>query len=155
MNKQLTIELVPKTAWFSNVRKMVSNRDWDIIRKETYKQANNRCQICGGVGTQHPVECHEIFAYDDKQHIQTLKGMIALCPDCHLVKHIGLAISRGKGKIAAEHLSKVNNWPKKKTLVYIEDQRLKWEERSSFKWKIDLTWLEVRNIKYKDDRKDL
>ena len=36
---KLTIELVPRTAWFSNVRSMVSREDWDVLRKECYAQA--------------------------------------------------------------------------------------------------------------------
>jgi hypothetical protein len=153
MNKQLTIELVPKTAWFSNVRSMVSKKDWDTIRKKIYEQANNKCQICGCMGTRHPVECHEIWEYDDKEHIQKLKGMIALCPACHEVKHIGLANVRGRGEIAQAHLAKINKWKSKQTSDYIDEQFSKWKERSTFKWKIDLTWLEDRKIKYKDDRK--
>ena len=54
---RLTIELVPSTCWFSNVRSNISKQDWDRLRKETYKKANYRCEICGGVGRNHPVEC--------------------------------------------------------------------------------------------------
>ena len=153
MNKLLTIELVPRTAWFSNVRSMVSKKDWDTIRKETYEQANNKCEICGGVGTRHPVECHEIWEYDDKKHIQKLNGMIALCPECHEVKHIGLAGKHGRGEIAQVHLAKINRWTMIQTSDYINGQVSKWKQRSTFMWKIDLSWLEDRNIDYKNDRK--
>lgn len=72
--RHLTIELVPNTCWYSNVRSNVAKKDWDTLRYHTYKQASHRCEICGGVGQQHPVECHEIWDYDDQQHIQTLTG---------------------------------------------------------------------------------
>ena len=89
--KLLTIELVPSTCWFSNVRDHVSKSIWDKLRKATYRQSNYRCEICGDRGSKHPVECHEIWHYDDDKYIQTLTGLTALCPDCHRVKHIGLA----------------------------------------------------------------
>ena len=67
---KLTIELVPKTAWFSNLRSILARAAWDKLRKESYKNAAHKCEICGGYGKKHPVECHEIWEYDDKNHIQ-------------------------------------------------------------------------------------
>lgn len=58
---RLTIELVPKTCWFSNVRDRVSRQDWDRIRSQVYEQADRRCEVCGGRGSRHPVECHEVW----------------------------------------------------------------------------------------------
>ncbi len=149
---QLTIELVPRTAWFSNVRKMISRKDWDILRKESYKKANYKCEICGGIGKRYPVECHEVWEYDDDKHVQKLLRLISLCPSCHEVKHIGLAGVRGRGEIAKEHLAKTNGWSKQKTDKYVIEQFDIWKIRSSYTWEIDLTWLEKRNIEYKNDR---
>ncbi len=101
---------MPQSCWFSNVRDHVSKPTWDKLRKATYQQANYRCEVCGGRGDKHPVECHEIWNYDDINHIQTLFGLTALCPSCHQVKHIGLAGLRGRGEEAEAHLAKVNNW---------------------------------------------
>lgn len=150
---QLTIELVPKTAWFSNVRSMVSESDWDILRKETYEYADYTCEICDGVGDYHPVECHEIWDYDDKNHIQKLSGLIALCPACHEVKHIGLAITKNRGNIAKRHLARVNGWSMQETDKYVQEQFLIWEKRNRHQWEVDLRWLEKRRIRYKNDRK--
>ena len=150
--KLLTIELVPKTAWFSNVRSMIAKKDWDILRKEAYRKADYKCEICGGVGKRHPVECHEIWEYDDNNHIQKLAGMTALCPSCHEVKHIGFANTQGRGEMAEEHLAKVNKWTKEKTTKYVREQFKKWAERSKYDWEIDLTWLEEKGIEFKNDR---
>lgn len=38
-----------------------------------------------------PVECHEVWDYDDDRKIQRLERRVALCPACHEVKHAGLA----------------------------------------------------------------
>ncbi len=139
--KLLTVELVPSTCWFSNVRDHVSRKTWDKLRKMTYKQANYRCEVCGGRGDKWAVECHEIWHYDDPNYIQTLAGLTALCPSCHQVKHIGLAGLRGYGKRAEAHLAKINGWKREQTDAYLETVWDTWHERSSHDWSLDLDWL--------------
>lgn len=150
---KLTIELVPKTAWYSNVRSMVSKANWDVLRREAYKKSNYKCEVCGGVGQKHPVECHEIWKYDDKARIQTLVGLTALCPACHEVKHIGLASMRGRRKETVNHLLEINQWTEDQAESYIEEQYLLWMARSQYSWQVDLTWLEDRGINYKKDQR--
>jgi hypothetical protein len=82
----LTVELVSKTSWYNNVRALVDERGCDRIRRQVYRQADHRCEICGGRGPEHPVECHEVWRYDDRTRVQLLVRMIALCPACHQVK---------------------------------------------------------------------
>lgn len=137
----LTIELVPKSLWYNNLRSELSKKDWDLIRKQSYKKANYRCEICGGKGSKWPVEAHEIWEYDDKNKVQILKGIIALCPSCHSVKHIGLAEVRGKLKEAVDHLSKINKWTLQKTYSYVEKQFKIWEERNKYVWTLNINYL--------------
>jgi 5-methylcytosine-specific restriction endonuclease McrA len=139
---RLTIELVPSTAWYSNVRSNVTQQEWDVLRKECYKKAGYKCEICGGVGPKHPVECHEIWNYNDEDCTQTLDGLIALCPSCHEVKHIGLAQINGKFNEAVEHLSKVNGISVDDAKLYIEACFEIWSQRSQKEWKLDITILE-------------
>lgn len=146
MEAKLTVELVPSTAWYSNVRTMVSKQVWDILRREAYKKAGYRCEVCGGKGNKHPVECHEIWHYDDKEHIQKLLGLIALCPSCHEVKHLGFATVQGRDEIAKQHLAKVNGWTEIQVDKYVTKQFEKWRERSKHQWKLNLEWLEKRGF---------
>lgn len=150
---RLTIELVPSTSWFDNVRSAVTKSDWDIIRKQVYKEANSICQICGGIGSKHPVECHEIWEYNDTTMIQKLNGMIALCPKCHMVKHIGFAQIQGKLNVAISHLSKVNKISKKEAEKYVADSFLLWSKRSLHSWSVDLTYLSKYNIAVRNIKK--
>ena len=139
--KLLTVELVPSTCWFSNVRDHVSKATWDKLRKATYTQANYHCEVCGGRGHKHPVECHEIWHYDDQNYIQTLEGLTALCPSCHQVKHIGLAGLRGRGEEAEAHLAKVNSWSSAQTEAYLATVWETWHQRSRHDWQLNLDWL--------------
>jgi hypothetical protein len=135
---KLTIELVPSTSWYSNVRSNVKTKEWDIIRKKVYLTAGNKCEICGGRGKTHPVECHEVWEYDDINHTQTLVKMIALCPGCHRVKHIGRAQITGEYLIALAHLAKVNKITRDDADLYIQAQFEKWAQRSAHKWYINI-----------------
>ena len=100
---KLTIELVPSTCHYSNVRSTVTTAEWDKIRFISYEAANNKCEICKETGKtqgyKHNVECHEIWNYNDETHTQTLVGLVSLCPNCHQVKHIGRAIAMGRQEI--------------------------------------------------------
>jgi nitrate/TMAO reductase-like tetraheme cytochrome c subunit len=98
------------------------------------------------VGPKHPVECHEIWEYDDEKLIQKLVGMIALCPDCHMVKHIGLARLQGRSEKALKHLMKVNSLKKKDAQKYIADAFRTWADRSEKKWALDISCLKKYGI---------
>lgn len=144
---RLSVELVPSTCWASNVRTNISAEEWDRIRKSVAKKAGHRCEICQGIGPKWPVECHEIWHYNDKKLVQTLNGLIALCPSCHEVKHIGLATLKGRGKEAERHLAKVNGWSAPQAADYIKKQIAVWTERSEKQWSLDMSWLENQGIK--------
>ena len=138
---KLEIELVPETAWYSNLRKRISKREWDKIRKQCYADANHKCAICGAGGR---LNCHEIWEYDDKKHVQKLKGFIALCDDCHMIKHIGFAeIQASKGLLdmdkLVEHFMKVNGVDKKTFYRHREEAFKVWKERSQHEWTTDFS----------------
>lgn len=135
---KLAIELIPKTSFFSNLRAVLSKSDWDFIRKQSYRKYNYKCAICSGVGKKHPVECHELWSFDDKNQIQRLDGVIALCPACHSVVHFGLSEVRGYGDDALNHLKKVNKWNDKKVNKHIQEAFDLWNERSNLAWTLDI-----------------
>ena len=143
---KLTIELVPKTCWFSNVRSNVSKEAWKLLSAQSARKAGYKCEICGGRGPRHPVECHEIWKYDDSTRVQHLKGLISLCPDCHEVKHIGLAEVKGRSEEALAHLMKINSWKRPRAKKYVRDQFLIWQERSRSQWELDVSWLKSLGV---------
>ena len=65
-----------------------------VLRKQSATSAPDmqcdahRCEVTGGVGSAWPVECQEVWEFDDKQHVLRLTGMTALAPEVHLAKHI-------------------------------------------------------------------
>ena len=138
---RLTIELVPETSWYSNLRNRVGRELWDKIRYESYKNAGYKCSVCGS--GKASLYCHEVWEYDDDKHIQKLKGFVALCLACHMIKHIGYAGIQGEaGRLDYNSLIRHFKWVNG---CSYEDFKLArdmafevWEERSWYEWTIEL-----------------
>lgn len=140
---KLTCEVIPKSSFFTNVRSEVSTQEWDRLRKDCYRKANYRCEICGGKGEKWPVECHEVWDYDEKTEIQKLIRLISLCPLCHQVKHIGLSKMRGLVNETMNHLMRVNKITKEEAIKHVEEVFEVWCFRNSIEWILDLSHLET------------
>lgn len=138
---KLTVELVPSTTWFVNLRSILTRSEWDKVRKGRYKKAKNRCEVCGGQGPKWPVECHEVWHYNDNTKQQTLTGLVALCPDCHKVKHLGLALIKGWYDESVKHFCKINNLSQSEAEIYIAKVFDTHNYRSKFEWVVNTEWL--------------
>jgi len=143
---RLVVELVPRTCWWSNVRSNVSKADWETCKRFVRERSGDRCEICGGRGPRWPVECHEEWSYDDDRGIQTLVGLIALCPACHEVKHLGRAEVVGDGDRALTHLARVNKWPMERAILYRNLVFEIWQMRSATQWELDVSFLSLLGI---------
>lgn len=143
---KLEVELVPSTCWWSNVRSNISRADWEKCKRFVRQRSGDRCEICGGRGWKWPVECHETWFYDDDQHVQVLIGLIALCPQCHEVKHIGRAEVMGNKARAIAHLAKVNGWTTEMAETYVQWAMELWALRSTERWSLDVTFLTLLGI---------
>jgi len=155
LRQTLTVELVPRTAWFKNVRSHVSPAEWERLKKLTFARAGYRCDVCDGRGERWPVECHEIFSYDDARKVQRLERLAALCPACHEVKHAGLAGVRGRQRQAVAHLARVNNWSREDAEAYLEVCFEQWHRRSNHEWSLDLSHLERLGVHVRHARAGL
>ncbi|KKQ37909.1 MAG: hypothetical protein US53_C0006G0003 [Candidatus Woesebacteria bacterium GW2011_GWA1_37_7] len=140
---KLTIELVPSSSWNQNLRSLLKPQMWERLRKEIYKKFNYKCAICRSGGKLH---AHEVWEYDDENHIQKLVDIIALCSKCHAVKHVGLAgIQASEGKLNFEnlvkHFMKVNNCDRVTFEKHRDKAFNKFEERSRYDWSLDISSL--------------
>ena len=151
----LQIELVPRSCWFSNVRSCVPKETWDTIRKDCYRRAAYRCEICdenGHIqGYNHKVECHEIWTYDELTRIQKLERFICLCPLCHEVKHAGLTITKKGIEPILERLMKINKWTHKQASYHTRRSFDLWAKHSKWHWHLDIsylnTYIEIHKLK--------
>ena len=104
---KLDFELVPDGCWYSNLRSILKPKEWDIVRKQAYKEADGKCMICGRKVAR--LEAHERWSYDEKNKIQKLEEVVAVCHSCHSVIHIGRTQLLGDEDKAIAHFMKVNN----------------------------------------------
>ena len=133
--------MVPQSLWGRNLRALLAKEDWDHIRKDAYARSGSRCRMCGGRGPKWPVEADEGWHYDDTTRVQTLKGVIALCPDCHAVRHWGKTVSAGKQNEALAWMMEVNGWTHAEASRCADDAMRQWHERSGYNdWRCDISW---------------
>jgi hypothetical protein len=140
------VQLVPATSFGQNLRALLTAAQWDTLRRQVYRAARYRCDVCGGRGPDHPVECHEYWAYYDETHVQRLDRLVALCPDCHEVAHIGHARTKGRDRAARNHLAEVNGWTGSQVDGHLSRAFATWERRSRHDWRLDLGVLRAYGI---------
>lgn len=137
---KLEIELVPASSWGNNLRSILKPKMWKEISKSVRKKAKGRCEICGKKSRLH---AHEIWEYEDKKHIQRLENIIAICPLCHGIKHLGkseLDTTANYDRLV-KHFQKVNTcdlstFKKERTKAFKD-----FEKRSRHQWHLDVTKL--------------
>ena len=103
---KLNFELVPDGCWYYNLRSVLSPAQWQAISRRVRASAGGRCMICGAPSSR--LEAHERWEYDEKKAVQRLADIIAVCPACHAVIHIGRTSLKGDLRAAEEHFMKVN-----------------------------------------------
>lgn len=99
------------------------------------------CQICGGRGPTHPVECHERWYFLEEIGVQKLVDVVALCPACHEATHYGLARVHGREAYARNQLLKVNQWTVEELDSHVDLAMEDHQRRSAQQWSLDATWL--------------
>lgn len=131
-------EMLPDSTWEKNVRHLMGQEVWDRMRRHAYKAAGYRCEICG---TQGALEAHEWFELDDSHATQRLKRVIALCPLCHKVHHLGIARRLGMLAEVRSHMKTVNGWTDSELETAIAEAYDVWAQRCQWHWHVDLSWL--------------
>lgn len=147
----LTVEIIPTSLHGVNPRSLMGRAAWDRIRRQVAAEAGNRCEICGGVGPSHPVEVHERYEYDEsvRPPCQRIIGLIALCPDCHSVKHLARTrlIAREQNdpaiyERALQHLAQVNGWDPSTVQTYLTKTAGDFQRREALgRWTHDFSML--------------
>ncbi|MCZ1012040.1 DNA primase [Streptomyces lydicus] len=147
--QSLFVDLVPRSCWFTNVRSCVARKDWDRLRRMIYGRADNRCEVCGatpGASGKPRLEAHERWDFDEATRTQTLKRLICLCSNCHMVTHFGFAQVRGLEGRAFAHLLKVTGMTERQGRQHVQSAFLTWQQRSTHRWELDLSILTTAGI---------
>lgn len=96
--------------------------------------------ICGAPTRR--LEAHERWEYNEKDCVQKLVDVVAVCHVCHMVIHIGRTQLTGEEERACAHFMKVNG------CTYAEYRRALGEANETHRrrnriaeWKLDLSYL--------------
>lgn len=137
---KLNFELVPDSCWYSNLRSILSPAQWDFIRKDAYAQAGGKCMICGAHTRR--LEAHERWEYDEKNNVQKLADVVAVCHSCHEVIHIGRTQLMGYEERACAHFMKVNGCSYSEYRKALGEANEAHRRRNQIpEWKLDLSYL--------------
>lgn len=148
---KLNIEMIPKNCWGKNLRsKLKPQNSWDKIRKEVYAKEKMCCHICGE--KKDILEAHEVWEFDEINHIQKLVDIIGICKSCHNTIHFGLAQLRGLQKEAIEQFIKVNECSMLDFKGELMIASINFERRSKITdWKLDLSLIEKQGYVVVED----
>ena len=137
---KLTFELVPEECWYSNLRRILKPAQWDIVRKDAYARARGKCMICGRYTRR--LEAHEKWSYDEERAVQKLETVVALCHNCHEVKHISRTQLVGRGAEAMEWFMKVNACSQMEYHAALGKANEEYLRRNRVEgWTTDISWL--------------
>lgn len=141
MKPILEVELVPKGAWGSNLRKFLSDRDWKKVCTATLERAQYKCEACGQekINGSGNLETHETWEFNIETRVQRLISTRSLCKKCHGAIHLGLSQLLGYGKAARLQLETVNNWTPMQRLEHEKAVVENWKKLNTVaSWRLDV-----------------
>ncbi|MEU8196449.1 hypothetical protein AB0C10_21970 [Microbispora amethystogenes] len=145
---RLRADLLPADTWGSNLRGILPRADWDRLRIPVCESVGNRCEVCKALcfmegDRKRRPDCHELWIFESREgrDVQRLERLIALCPDCHRVQHIGWAQTRGEMPQVIAKLREVNRWTSNQATAEISRARRICEQRELVRWDLDLSAL--------------
>lgn len=140
MDYKLNFELVPDSCWYSNLRTILSKKQWDFLKADAKERADGKCMICGRITEK--LEAHEKWSYDENACVQKLEDIIAVCKDCHCVIHIGRTQLKGDEERAEKHFMKVNECSYAEYRKALGEANVVHRRRNEVsEWKLDLSYL--------------
>ena len=140
MDKKLKIELIPDGCWHYNLRNLLSEAQWNFIKKDAKERSDFKCSICGRKTSR--LEAHEQWSYDTDKGIVKLENVIAICKDCHGAIHMNRTQLTSNAIKVEDHYMKVNNCSYSQMRADMgkaneEQKRLNLVDE----WKLDASWL--------------
>jgi DNA polymerase-3 subunit epsilon len=154
---RLNVEMIPTSNWSINVRAVVAQDVWDTLRyhfkatadmpafMRTISHPRPRfedqptCRICEA--SPRTLELHEVWTFNDTDHVQRLSDLVPVCEKCHNTIHFGRASQLGLAEKSFLHLCEVNKITPVKGKKHIADAYKTWGKRCSETYTVDFGFL--------------
>jgi hypothetical protein len=135
---KLEPQLVPRPLWGKSASQLFKKRAiWKRIRGDALQAANGACEVCQHIPNEiygDPLNCHEVWKYDDRLRTATLNAFKIHCVKCDSAAHIGMAIAYGAGDAAITQLAKVNGIQVEDAKAVVSKAMSVWRVRSKKEW---------------------
>ena len=128
------VDLIPSSSWCASLANMLSASSWKVVRDVATAFAG----ACSDCGAMTPLDCHEIWEYDDGRLVQRLVELRALCGPCHETHHLGLASVRGRYAAVLARLVAMERLLPHEVPEYESEVFARFERRSASSWTLDL-----------------
>ena len=66
----LETELVPETCWYTNLRSILTQKNWRMLSQAVRERSGGVCPICGMETPMEELDAHETWGYNDITHEQ-------------------------------------------------------------------------------------
>lgn len=133
-------QLVPSSAWNSNLRTILSAAGWRKLREKVLSKHGTNCSYCGS--TPRSLDCHEIWSYAIEDGASTgkqkLVKILPLCKACHMVCHIGFWSMQGKHDQVVAHMMRIRKISKNEATAEISAAFQVFDKLSRFEWALDI-----------------
>ncbi|MFK4132235.1 hypothetical protein ACI2KR_08070 [Pseudomonas luteola] len=146
----VTGDLIPFSSWGSSLANLLTRQSWNALRHPLINAHHHVCELCGD--KRSSLDVHEIWEYSYPPAsemkktsqkaifgIQKLKGLMAICNECHRCFHLGRELAQGTLGQTLERLAALNNWTGTEVDSYHATIEQRWEEANKLYWLLDLS----------------
>lgn len=130
------VDLVPRSAWFANLRAMMPLSHWRGLSAYVIARAHGACEICS---SEERLEAHERWHFDPANGIQKLMRLMCVCKLCHLSIHSGIADVLGIREEIGFHIFQLTLWGKREMKQHMKEAGKRWEDLSVIAWEQDVS----------------
>ena len=112
------------------------------MREDALEAACHTCEICGDTPPPiygDPLNCHEVWLYDDKRRLATLASLRIQCSKCDGAVHMGRTVAHGGRNVAISQLCRVNGMTREEAGRLYSQAMSVWAKRSKKIWRIAVT----------------
>jgi hypothetical protein len=132
---KLEFECLPSSSFGISLYNILKRPIWEKLSEDIRGRFGYQCGICG---SRKKLSCHEIWSYNDVDHIQTLVGLLPLCHICHDIKHWGRTTKYAIDmKIYEDYFMLVNDCTYEEFIQYKKSYTTLYSTRNEFEWTVN------------------
>ena len=139
-------DLIPVSAHGCSLCNLLTDKDWQAVRKPRIEAVHQVCQACGRHQRRY-IQAHELWEYHlpeiGNQGIQRLGDIAVLCKDCHAMFHLALAELQGHYEETMQRLMALHRWDTETAAWFLGILEERRNRHNTFAWSLDLSIVDL------------